>query len=148
MSILYLDTSALVKQYVQEAGSEPVMDLIRKADHAGTSLISRAEMSAALARAARLKVLSAGAAHAAWEQFLGDWSALTRLNVSRQIVDRAAMLVWDFPLRGYDAVHLASALLWQETLETEILLATFDRELWSAARRAGLSVWPETLPAR
>ncbi|MCL4273160.1 MAG: type II toxin-antitoxin system VapC family toxin [Anaerolineales bacterium] len=148
MSILYLDTSALVKQYVQEAGSEPVMDLIRKADHAGTSLISRAEMSAALARAARLKVLSAGAAHAAWEQFLGDWPALTRLNVSRQIVDRAAMLVWDFPLRGYDAVHLASALLWQETLETEILLATFDRELWSAARRAGLSVWPETLPAR
>lgn len=148
MSILYLDTSALVKQYVQESGSKPVMALIQAADHAGTSLMSRAEMSAALARAARTKVLSAAAAHAAWEQFLADWTALTRLNVSRQIVDRAAMLAWDFPLRGYDAVHLASAMLWQETLETEILLATFDRELWSASRKAGLSVWPETLPVK
>lgn len=148
MSILYLDTSALVKQYVQESGSGEIMDLIQGADHAGTSLISRAEMSAALARAARLKVLSAGAARAAWGQFLEDWSSLSRLNVSRQIIERASALVWDFPLRGYDAVHLASALLWRETLEAEIILATFDRELWSAARKAGLSVRPENLPSK
>jgi predicted nucleic acid-binding protein len=147
MSILYLDTSALVKQYVQETGSTLVMELIQGSDHAGTSLISRAEMSAALARAARSKILTAGR-RAAWEQFLEDWSALSRLNVSRQIIDRASALVWDFPLRGYDAVHLASAMLWQETLGTEILLATFDRELWSAARKAGLSVWPEKFPAK
>jgi uncharacterized protein len=148
MSILYLDTSALVKQYVQETGSREVMDLIQGSDHAGTSLISRAEMSAALARAARSKILSAGAARAAWKQFLEDWSSLSRLNISRQIIDRASALAWDFPLRGYDAVHLASAILWQETLEAEIILATFDRELWSAARKAGLSVWPEKLPAK
>jgi predicted nucleic acid-binding protein len=147
MSILYLDTSALVKQYVQETGSTLVMELIQGSDHAGTSLISRAEMSAALARAARSKILTAGR-RAAWEHFLEDWSALSRLNVSRQIIDRASALVWDFPLRGYDAVHLASAMLWQETLGTEILLATFDRELWSAARKAGLSVWPEKFPAK
>jgi predicted nucleic acid-binding protein len=148
MSILYLDTSALVKQYVQESGSDEVLDLIQGSEHVGTSLISRAEMSAALSRAARSKILSASAAHAAWERFLEDWSSLSRLTVSRQIIDRTSLLAWDFPLRGYDAVHLASAILWQETLEVEILLATFDRELWSAAHKAGLSVWPAEFAAR
>ena len=148
MSILYLDTSALVKQYIQEAGSREVQKLIQASDHAGTSLITRAEMSAAMARAARLKILPAHGAHAAWDQFLEEWSSLSRLNVSRQIVDRASMLAWDFSLRGYDAIHLASAILWQETLEAEIMLATFDRELWSAANKAGLSVWPGNLPTQ
>ena len=148
MSIIYLDTSALVKQYIQEVSSKEVQKLIQASDHAGTSLITRAEMAAALARAARLKMLPAHEAHATWEQFLGEWSSLSRLNVSRQIIDRASLLAWDFSLRGYDAVHLASAILWQETLEAEITLATFDRELWSAANKAGLSVWPENLPAK
>jgi predicted nucleic acid-binding protein len=148
MSIIYLDTSAFVKQYVQETGSREVQKLILAADHVGTSLITRAEMAAALSRAARLKILPASEAHATWNQFLEDWSSLSRLNVSRQIIDRAAMLAWDFNLRGYDAVHLASAVLWQETLEVEITLATFDRELWLAANKAGLSIWPENLSAK
>ena len=145
MSIIYLDTSALVKQYVQESGSREVQRLIKSADHSGTSLITRSEMAAALARAVRMKIFPAGEAEAAWNQFLGEWSTLSRLNVSKQIVDRAAALAWEFPLRGYDAVHLASAVLWQETLETQITLATFDRELWSAGSLAGLTVWPENL---
>ena len=145
MPIIYLDTSALVKQYVQESGSREVQRLIKSTDHSGTSLITRSEMAAALARAARMKIFPAGEAEAAWNQFLGEWSTLSRLNVSKQIVDRGAALAWEFPLRGYDAVHLASAVLWQETLETQITLATFDRELWSAASLAGLTVWPENL---
>ncbi len=148
MSILYLDTSVLVKQYIQESGSNEVQKLILTAEHAGTSLIARAEMAAALARATRLKILPATEADEAWEQFLADWSSLSRLNVSRQIIEQASSLVWDFPLRGYDAVHLASAILWRETLEAEIILATFDRELWSAANNAGLTTWPEKLSRR
>ena len=145
MSIIYLDTSALVKQYVQERGSREVQRLIKSADHSGTSLITRSEMAAALARAVRIKIFPAAEAEAAWNQFLGEWSTLSRLNISKQIVDRAAALAWEFTLCGYDAVHLASAILWQETLETQITLATFDRELWSAGSLAGLIVWPENL---
>ena len=52
-------------------------------------------------------------------------------------------MAWDFDLRGYDAVHLAAALLWQETIGEPVTLATFDRQLWQAGGRAGLSVWPE-----
>ena len=146
MSILYLDTSALVKQYVLEAGSKDVQKLIRSADHSGTSLITRAEMASAMARAVRRKLLVSTEAEVAWNEFLTDWSSLSRLSVSRQIADRASTLAWEYTLRGYDAMHLASAVLWQETLETQITVATFDRELWSAAEQMGLTVWPDQLP--
>ena len=52
-----------------------------------------------------------------------------------------------YTTRGYDAVHLASALIWQECVGTEILLATFDLQLWEAAPKAGVKAWPDQLPA-
>ncbi len=58
---------------------------------------------------------------------------------------RAETLGWEYGLRGYDAVQLISALTWQESLGTPILLATFDRQLWNAAQKAGVRVWPDNL---
>jgi len=46
---------------------------------------------------------------------------------------------------AYDAVHLASALLWQEKLNMPVTLATFDRELWLAGQKSGMEVWPTEL---
>ena len=57
--ILYLDASALVKRYVTERGSKDVIALTAGAKAVATSLISRAEVSAALARAVRLGVVDA-----------------------------------------------------------------------------------------
>jgi len=148
MAILYLDTSALVKQYVQERGSREVQDLIRTAEHAGTSQITRTEMAAALARATRMGLVPVTEGESAWNGFLKDWEAITRLKVSGQIIDQSSELAWKYPLRGYDALHLASAVLWQEILEAQIILATFDRELWSAGSQAGLIVWPKKLPRK
>lgn len=55
------------------------------------------------------------------------------------------MIAWEHGLRGYDAVHLATALVWRETLGEAVTVATWDRELWRAARDAGLSPWPEAI---
>jgi len=54
--------------------------------------------------------------------------------------------VWEHGLRGYDAVQLASALSWQESVGEQIVLATFDQQLWEAAKRTGLKAWPDQLP--
>lgn len=148
MAILYLDTSALVKQYVQERSSRDVQDLIQTAEHAGTSQITRTEMAAALARATRMGLIPVTEGESAWNGFLADWESITRLKVTGQIIERSSALAWKYPLRGYDAMHLASAVLWQETLDVQIILATFDRELWSAGSQAGLIVWPEKLPRK
>jgi predicted nucleic acid-binding protein len=81
----------------------------------------------------------------AWQDFLSQWQSFTRLSVTPVLVERASRLAWQYGLRGYDATHLAAALIWQETLEMPVTLATFDRELWSAAKTAGMTAWPEGL---
>ena len=58
--ILYLDASALVKRYVSEQGTKEVLTLTAAAEAVATSLVSRAEVAAALARAVRLGVLDRG----------------------------------------------------------------------------------------
>jgi predicted nucleic acid-binding protein len=143
--ITYLDTSALVKAYVGEVGSEEVMQLIRVATAVGTSHLSKAEMAAAMAMAARQKIVNVIEAKQAWQEFQADWRTLYKIAVSEIAVDRAASLAWEYGLRGYDAVHLATASLWQEAIGEPVTLATFDLQLWVAGEKVGLSVWPENL---
>jgi predicted nucleic acid-binding protein len=143
--ILYLDSSALVKRYIREAGSTEVEGLIARADAVGIGLVTRAEVSAALARAARLGWVQRGDAEAALLVFRAQWPRLARLQLTEPLLARADALAWDYGLRGYDAIHLAAALYWQETVREPVTLATFDRELWRAGQAAGLAVWPATL---
>jgi predicted nucleic acid-binding protein len=140
--IVYIDASALVKRYVLEAGTSEVETLLATADLAGTALISRAEVSAAICKAVRRGVVRPDRGKVAVKQFRAHWPSLFRLKVDGIVVDRADLLAWEHHLRGYDAVHLACALLWQDSLAEAVTLATYDQDLWSAARQAGLEVWP------
>ena len=141
--IVYLDASALVKRYVAEAGSAEVGDLIGKAEAVGTSVISRAEVSAVLAKAVRMKLVARDAGASALNAFTADWDNLIRLQLTEALTARAATLAWEHGLRGYDAVHLATALLWHETLGEPVVVATFDRQVWRSARAARLAAWPK-----
>ena len=143
--ILYLDTSALVKRFIVEKGSADVNALISVADLVGSSIISQVEMASALGKALRMEWIDSTSAQSAYQDYLGQWQYFTRLMVSPGLIDRAAQLSWDFGLRGYDATHLASALFWQESLDMEIVLATYNRELWIAAKKSGIKIWPEIL---
>ena len=145
--ILYLDTTALVKRYVAEAGSEEVARLIATTDLVGTSLISRAETSAALAKAARIGILTREGASSALQIFRAEWPLLVRIQATEVVLARADALAWELNLRGYNAVHLASALIWQESMGEAVTLATFDRRLWEAAEQRGMQPFPEDLPS-
>jgi predicted nucleic acid-binding protein len=141
--ILYLDTSAFVKRYVREQGSDEVLALIDQAELVGSSLLTRVEMASALAKASRMGWVGVVDAHKAWELFLRHWQAVTRFSVTPPLVERASTWAWDHGMRGDDSIHLASAIIWQETLEMPIVLATYDRELWLAARNVGMAAWPD-----
>lgn len=141
--IAYLDASALVKRYLVERGSRETAELTSQAELAATSIVSRAEVAAGLAKALRSRIVASDVARRAQRSFAADWLDLLRVSVTEALVERADALAWEHGLRGYDAVHLASALAWQESAGEEIVLATFDRQLWDAARRTGLKPWPE-----
>src|SRR5450759_5108770 len=80
--IVYLDASALVKRYVAETVSAAVGKLIDQAEALGTSVISRAEVSAAFAKAVRLKFVTRDAAASAMKQFAADWPHFIRLQLT------------------------------------------------------------------
>jgi len=145
--ILYLDASAAVKRYVTEPGTAEVLQAIEASSMVGTGLISRAEIAAALAKAARMGALLPGEAEAALETFRVEWPDFIRIQITEALVARADSLAWQYGLRGYDAVHLAAALTWQEGMGEPVALATFDRRLWESARQSGLLVFPDDLPA-
>jgi predicted nucleic acid-binding protein len=143
--IAYFDASALVKRYVAEAGSDATIQLASAAEVVATSLISGAEVAAAFAKAARVGVLTDREARKAQRAFADEWLDLARLPVTAAVVARAQALAWDHALRGYDAVQLASALGWREAVGSDVVVATFDAQLWRAAHREGLSAWPPDL---
>jgi predicted nucleic acid-binding protein len=140
--ILYLDASALVKRYIAEIGSDRVNAWITEAEAVVTCLITRAEVAAALTRANRMKLISVSETQAALELFRSEWERLQRLPVQEATVARADFLACSYALRGYDAVHLAAAVLWQEMLRETITLATYDNQLSEAARLLGMAVLP------
>ena len=144
--IAYLDASALVKRYVVERGSRETTALTAESEMIATSIVTRAEVAAALARAGRMGLVTEERARNAQRSFAGDWPDLVRVPVTEALVERAEALAWDYGLRGSDAVQLASAITWQAAVGTEILLATFDQQLWDAAPKAGVKAWPAKRP--
>jgi predicted nucleic acid-binding protein len=144
--LVYLDATALVKRYVAEVGSDDVAGLIASASAVATSLLSRVEVVAALANAARLKVIRRREAGVEVRRFDAEWESIIRLQLSETLAGRAAGLAWEHGLRDCDATHLASALLWQDVSGAPVTVATYDRPLWHAVTAAGLTAWPERLP--
>jgi predicted nucleic acid-binding protein len=147
MTVYYLEPSALVKYYVTEPGSTWVRALLDTEDNVlVTAEITIAEVSAALAVIARVGRISRRQRDELWGKFKRD--LLTRyelLPTHRTVINRAAELCQKHPLRGFDAIHLASGLQLQETLVQQeegmvITYVTGDDPLVTAAQAEGLAV--------
>ena len=137
---LYLDTSALIKLYIRERGTEEVNLWVTEADVIGTCLITLAEANAAIARAVRIKSLSQRTGERVIELLHQQWLFYIKIPISEKSISRAADLAWSRGLRGYDAVQLASAESWQIALGRPVTLGTFDRKLSEVSRQLGLEV--------
>lgn len=133
--IAYFETSALVKTFVDEEGSDLARSLWDQAALIATSLLTYAEARAALAAAKRGGRLSPRSLTLAKRQLESWFDEMHLIGVRRGTVRRAGDVAEASELRGYDAIHLASAL----ELETDdVVFVTWDRELAQAARNAGL----------
>jgi len=147
---LYLDASALVKNYLIEAGSSDVVAATAAALSVGTSIIGYAEVRAAFARALREARLDA-ASHSACVSLLdAHWPRYAVVESDGPCVRDAARLVDQYSrhaLRAFDAVHLASAVVIAAGLPARITFGCWDQRLWRAARDEGFIMLPPTEPA-
>jgi predicted nucleic acid-binding protein len=143
----FFDSSALVKRYVTESGTQWVRGLCDPtADH--TLYISRitgAEVIAALARRAKMGSLTPSAAQSAMAAFRSDFGGAYLVSeLTPALVERAMDLAQARGLRGYDAIQLATALdvgaERQRNGLSSLTLISADGDLNSAATAEGLTV--------
>jgi len=130
----YLDTSALIKRFIAEKGSSLVLALITGEGSVATAKIAYAEVYAGLTRRRREGHLSDSQYALACRQFESDWRAYLRLDLQDEILLKARDLIQRHPLRGFDAIHLASALSLRGALGEEITFAAADGPLLRAAK--------------
>jgi len=142
--IAYLDSSALVKLFLVEDGSDAAREIWDSGLRIATSRVSHAELACAIAAAIRNRRYSAGRVDAR----VVDGTFLRKraeiLEPDEGVVDAAAVLGVRHGLRGIDAIHVASAL---ELAELEPTLVSWDERQRRAARAEGLPVYPETTTA-
>ncbi len=142
MAAYFLDTSAVLKRYVQETGTPWVQSLT--APSAGHSLfvvrITLAETVAAITRRERGGSITPPDATTAVADFQVDFARQYRVvAVSAGLVAQAAALARKHALRGYDAVQLAAVLDIHAT-DPRLTLLSADAELNTAATAEGLTV--------
>ncbi len=121
---VYLDSSAIVKLVIVEAGSTSLRKFLRRHPSRISSALARVEVL----RAVRFHG-DAAIGHA--RAILGR---IALLGIDDEVLDRAASL--DEPtLRSLDAIHVATALGLEADLE---ILLTYDERMQKAAAAVGL----------
>jgi predicted nucleic acid-binding protein len=141
------DSSAVVKRYAPETGSAWVRSLVSSSSGNVIyfSQVGIVEIAAALSRKVRTRELNKDEYEAALWLFLTDVrnEAYTVASLSDHIVELAVNLTKQHPLRGYDAVHLATAVALNTALLdadlSSLVFVAADTQLCEAARREGLS---------
>jgi uncharacterized protein len=135
--VIYVDSSALLKLYVQEPHGDLVQSIVQQETNLFTSLITYAEIFSALARGLRDERLTpADYAHAR-SRFLTDWVDFQLVALNEAVMAPVERIIRSYALRGFDAIHLCSAL-WAHGPG----FLSFDERLRQAARQEGLKVLP------
>jgi predicted nucleic acid-binding protein len=137
---LYLDTSALVKLYVQEAGSAEVARQVDGAAVVATSRVAYPEARAALARRCREGAISAPALRRAVSALDRDLGCYVVVELVASVARRAGALAEQHSLRGFDAIHLASALELAQLGGVVPAFMAYDRAINAAAAAEGLQL--------
>jgi predicted nucleic acid-binding protein len=140
--IVFFDTSALIKRYLEETGSDAVAELCSSASLAAASQLLYAEMIATFARKRREDPSNAAVIDQRLQAFRTDFQTLTRIALDDDVHRRVDDLLGRHPLRGADAVHLASAVLVRDVLQEQVTFACADQRLVDAARAEGLLIAP------
>ncbi len=126
-AVWYLDSSAIVKLVAMEAETQPLLEFLRPRQTLVSSALATTEVTRAVLALGDRFIRRA-------DEVLGR---VELVRVSDKILQDAALLE-PATLRSLDAIHLATASLFEETLSG---LVTYDRRMYQAAEDLGWSVY-------
>ncbi|WP_436491835.1 type II toxin-antitoxin system VapC family toxin [Actinokineospora sp. HUAS TT18] len=134
--IVYFDTSALIPLLVDEPSSARCARLWDEAEAVASTKVLYVEAAAALAQALRMDRLTVRTHRTALRTLTRLWSEMEIIEVDDILVGHAAELALTYALRGYDALHCASAA---RLGSDDLVVAGGDRKLLAACTSLGLA---------
>ena len=146
--IVYMDTSALVKHYVLEPGSNRVLKFWNQADAIAISVVGYAEVLATFQRKYREQSLSDDELEALISEFKDDWSMFNRVDVKMILFPIIDRLLKDYRLRGFDVIHLSSCIKLHESINDEVVFLCADHRLLEAAEREKITTVDASIDRR
>ena len=145
MHIYYLDTSAVMKRYKTEIGSEVVEELfmgLTGSEFLITSQLTVLEANSVVARHLEGPATIRMEYRTMRERFIRDMRdyRVTIIPVQSELVAQAVNTVFDYPLRTLDALHFTSAVMLERELrDQDIFMVSADREIIEACETYGIS---------
>jgi predicted nucleic acid-binding protein len=138
--IVYIDTSDLVKLYVDESGSDVIKEIVHKATVISTSKVAYAEARSAFARKQRDDGFSAKVLRKIVEDFNREWESYFLIEVTDGLIRSAGDIAEKHLIRGFDSIHLASAINLKNKIGSEVYFSSNDEKLNQAAEKEGIIV--------
>ena len=139
--MIYFDTSALIKLFVLEKGSEDAQRLSRDHVPVATATIAYTEMYSGFNRRKRERHLSARQYTSLSRRFEEHWTTYIRIEFTGEVLALGKVLLERYPLRAFDAIHLASAVSLQKGTQEPLQFAAADIRLLNAASAEHLTPW-------
>jgi hypothetical protein len=130
--VIFLDTSALVKRYAEERGTDLVRRYMSQDLEWAASALARAETAVTLCH------LGAEGRYGSPSQrhLEADWNRFLVVPLDAECLSAAATIGCRHKVRTLDAIHLAAA----SRLPPQVTFISFDRRQSDAARALGLEV--------
>lgn len=128
-----LDSSAFAKRFVDESGSDVVDAVCTAASELGLSVLCVPEVTSALNRRLRERLLTLNQYRLAKQRLLDDVRDADVIQLTPAVIGLAIQILEASPVRAIDALHIACAIEWGADV-----FVTADARQMAAARRAGL----------
>lgn len=137
----YFDTSTWLKLYLREDGSKEARALARKYRPLSSSLLLL-ECFSALARKRETEDIESSQMSQLIKKLKADVTSIRLVNISDPVLDKAQKVALHTLARTLDAVHIASALVFQEMAGIGVLFITSDRKQYGFAQANDLkAIW-------
>ena len=139
--IYYLDSSALVKRYAAESGSDSITALVEGDEMIAVSWLALPETLAAVFRRAKGGSISTEDLKSIRNQLHLDMQRFMIVEVSGAPVDGIEALIARHALRGADSIHLSTALWLKKATKSPVVFVASDHELLAAAHAERLKTF-------
>ena len=136
----YFDSSALVKRYVEETGTNSVKSILSTGEEIATSKLTYPEILSALMRKHRAGEIAKKLLQDIVARFERDWYHILVLEFHNDLLQIVKFLIEKHPIKAADAIHLSSALWLKLSSKIDVTFVASDLNLLKAAQAEKLQI--------